>query len=367
MAFYLRLIFWLIFDFIFPKELRIDSGRFDPKLMRSKLLRINYSSRKSSKIVRFFYRYLMKIKNLIKIKNLVLKYKLFSYLYCHLEDNYSRKKIIRLLNGYILGFRYSKSSLNNNLYWKKRENVKNLIVKNENIKTGTWNLNLFNLNKIKCQISLFSQSIYILNIFILEQYCYKQKEAVCIKEGDYVLDAGGCWGDTALYFANKVGNLGKVYSFEFSAKNLSIFKRNLSLNPKLDKIIEIIELPLWSSSNNYFFIYESGPNSQISLKPMKKVTSKIKTITIDDFIKFNNIKKLDFIKMDIEGAELNALPGAREVIIKFKPKLAISIYHNIEHFFKIPNFIKSLNLKYKFYLDHFSIHIDETVLFAKVD
>ena len=308
----------------------------------------------------------MKIKNLIKIKSIILKCKHFSYLYYLLEDNYSRKKIIELLSGHILGFRYCKSSLNNKFYWKMRENIKNLIIPNENINAGTWNLDLFDLNKIEIPTRLFSQSIYIQNTFMLEQYCYKQDKGVNINEGDFILDLGGCWGDTALYFADKVGKLGKVYSFEFNAKNLSIFKRNLSLNPKLDKIIEIIELPLWSSSNNYLYIYEEGPNSQISLKPMKNASKTIKTITIDDFLRFNNIKKIDFIKMDIEGAELNALIGAKQVLIKYKPKLAISIYHNIEHFSKIPNFINSLDLNYKFYLDHFTTHKDETILFAKV-
>ena len=70
--------------------------------------------------------------------------------------------------------------------------------------------------------------------------------------------------------------------------------------------------------------------------------------------------------MDIEGAELNALIGAKEVINKFKPKLAISIYHDIYDFFKIPEFIESLKLNYKFYLDHFTPFRYETVLFAKV-
>lgn len=366
MNFFFRLIFKLILDFFFPKELRIDCDKFDTQLLRSKI-RIKYSSSKLSKIVKFFYRYLIKIKNLLNIKNLILKSKQISYLYYILEDNYSKKKIIELLSGYILGFRYVRLSLNNNLYWKIRENINNLTIKDENIRIGTWNLKLFNLYKIKIPISLFSQSLDVLNTFLLEQYCYKQNEIVCIKAGDYVLDAGGCWGDTALYFANKVGNLGKVYSFEFVVKNLSIFKRNLNLNPKLHKIIEIIELPIWKSSNNYLNIIENGPNSKISLKPMKNTSIKIKTITIDDYIRFNNIKKIDFIKMDIEGAELNALIGAKQVLNKYKPKLAISIYHNFEHFFKIPNFIKSLNLNYKFYLDHFTTHNEETILFAKVD
>ena len=102
-------------------------------------------------------------------------------------------------------------------------------------------------------------------------------------------------------------------------------------------------------------------------KHIKNFTAKIKTISIDDFFEQYNLTKVDFIKMDIEGAELDALIGAKNTLIKCKPKLAISIYHNIIHFFEIPKFINSLKLNYKFYMDHFTTHGEETVLFAIVD
>lgn len=76
------------------------------------------------------------------------------------------------------------------------------------------------------------------------------------------------------------------------------------------------------------------------------------------------IEKIDFIKMDIESAELFALKGAIKTINAFKPKPAIAIYHSLDDFINIPEFINSLNLDYKFYLGHNSIHIEETVLFA---
>ena len=68
--------------------------------------------------------------------------------------------------------------------------------------------------------------------------------------------------------------------------------------------------------------------------------------------------------MDIEGAELNALKGAEETIRRFKPKLAITVYHSLNDFWEIPEWLESLGLGYKFYLRHFTIHAEETVLFA---
>jgi hypothetical protein len=60
-------------------------------------------------------------------------------------------------------------------------------------------------------------------------------------------------------------------------------------------------------------------------------------------------------------------PGAIVTIKKFKPKLAISLYHSIDDFITIPNFINSLNLGYKFYLGHYTIYAQETILFAEME
>lgn len=69
----------------------------------------------------------------------------------------------------------------------------------------------------------------------------------------------------------------------------------------------------------------------------------------------------------IEGAELEALKGASEVIVKDKPKLAISIYHKKEDLITIPQFIKSLVPEYKFYLKLHKCMTIDAVLYAIVD
>ena len=83
--------------------------------------------------------------------------------------------------------------------------------------------------------------------------------------------------------------------------------------------------------------------------------------------KEKKISKVDFIKMDIEGAEINALNGARKTIQKFRPKLAIAVYHSIKEHYTIPQLIKEIEPGYRLYLDHFTIHEEETVLFAEYD
>lgn len=95
----------------------------------------------------------------------------------------------------------------------------------------------------------------------------------------------------------------------------------------------------------------------------------VSTLSIDAFVDQEKLDKLDLIKMDIECAELPSLRGAVNAIRRFKPKLAISVYHNPRDLIEIPFFIRSLNekfgLNYKMFLDHFTIHGEETVLFCR--
>ena len=86
-----------------------------------------------------------------------------------------------------------------------------------------------------------------------------------------------------------------------------------------------------------------------------------------------DVRKLDtilsdenvtFIKMDIDGAELDALKGAKAIIQKNKPKLAISIYHKPEDIIEIPLLLHEILPEYKFYIRHYSIYSVETVLYA---
>lgn len=68
--------------------------------------------------------------------------------------------------------------------------------------------------------------------------------------------------------------------------------------------------------------------------------------------------------MDIEGAELQGLKGAKNIIVKNRPKLAICIYHKPEDILEIPLYLQSIVPDYKFYIRYYSNHDIETVLYA---
>jgi len=180
------------------------------------------------------------------------------------------------------------------------------------------------------------------------------------------VDAKGCYGDTALYFAYKAGPSGKVASFEFLPVNVSIFRRNMELNPSLASRIQLHENPVWSSSGDELFVRGNGPGTTVGLVAKSPNATRVETLKIDDLVTRGDYSRIDFIKMDIEGAELEALKGSEGVLRQFKPKLAITVYHNFQDFWTIPQYLDGLGLGYRFYLRHFTIHAEETVLFAEV-
>ena len=289
--------------------------------------------------------------------------------YSHMEDHDSRSILIDILVYRMLGFRKVKLPLSQEGYWfKTRAFVHSLIKESRTIQISMngWILNCFRLNQIGFPIALFSTPDGILITFILRQYEYQRKRpGVLAQRGDYVIDAGGGWGDTALYFAHQVDSDGKVYTFEFIPSNIKIIKQNLELNPGLMSRIDIVPHPLWEQPGVTLFSNDNGPGSTVRETPRDMSDLRISTLSIDDFVKRNRIPKVDFIKMDIEGAELSALRGAVETLKTSKPKLAIAVYHDVNDLVQIPKFLSELNLGYRFHLNHYTIHSEETVLFAE--
>lgn len=347
--FYLRFVIKFISD-LFPI----------PIFNRTKI--IYKKKHPSTVIIKRYYRF----KNIFRILG---KLRFFSLIYNLLEDQYSKNLFIRLLSGRVFGFPNIFVSPNTNISWKYRKSFfEKLYDSNQTLKVGKYTLKLFDLKSIGFPIKLYNVNPGIVFSFLLEQYRYNHNKIIEVQKEDIVIDAGGGWGDTALYFASKTGNFGKVFSFEFLERNVKIFNENLNLNPNLKEIIEIINNPIWKDSNREINYYEDGVSGVVFFNnnKKKKLSQKLITISIDDFVKEKNLTKIDFIKMDIEGAEVAALLGAKETLIKYRPKIAISVYHDIDHYYKIPYYINSLNLNYKFYLDHFSINRAETILFGIV-
>ncbi len=178
-----------------------------------------------------------------------------------------------------------------------------------------------------------------------------------------------------MYFADRSSQQGKVFCFEINPDNLAILERNLALNRHLADRVIVERKALWEKSGQTLgfkpygpgtSLFNSGPSGPVSLLQSDESGSvKVSTISIDDFVQERGIKKVDYIKMDIEGSELAALHGAEKTLRRFRPRLAIALYHREDDFIAIPSYLNELDLQYEFFLQHFTIHREETVLFAR--
>jgi len=287
--------------------------------------------------------------------------------YYSLRDDHSKQLLIDLLRFRVLGAQHVRLPSNNDEYWGKYSSVdKRFMIERHTIKTwNNWYLNRYRLQGIDGPLDFHAHPLSILNTFLLEQYTYKKGyRVVQVEPGDVVIDGGSCWGDAALYFAEKTGARGKVYCFEFVPHNLEILQENLSLNQHLSDRIEIVPKALWDKSRKRVSYCPRGPSTWLESKK-RQDSLQVSTLSIDDFVKQKGIAKVDYIKMDIEGSELKALQGAEGTIRTYRPKLAIALYHRADDLFVIPRYLNNLGLGYEFFLDHFTIHHWETVLFAR--
>ncbi|GGB08626.1 FkbM family methyltransferase [Puia dinghuensis] len=290
-------------------------------------------------------------------------------LYNFLTDEGSKVLLLQLIAFRILGFTKVKLPLNTPDFWNGIKEMEDLADNKRYVETKfiKWHLPFIDLHKKGIPVQLHLLPIGVYTDFFLKQYEFK-RGATTIKaeKGDYVIDAGGCWGDTALYFANEVGEEGKVFTFEFIPSNLNILNTNLALNPDLQERINLIDRPVWEVTNETMYYTDNGPGSAVFMEEKQPFDGKASSLSIDDLVTEYSIPKIDLIKMDIEGAEPYALKGALNTIKKFKPKLAIAIYHSMEDFVNIPKFIHELGLGYELHLAHCSIHQEESILFAEI-
>ena len=188
-------------------------------------------------------------------------------------------------------------------------------------------------------------------------YCEKTQylDVFAPSENEIVVDAGCYDGATALRFLEwGKGKVKHIYSFEFDPLNAVKCEENLK--PYADKIT-LIKKGTWDKDEAVYTLAEGGVGSGVR----SKGNVRAELTAIDNVVKDEPVT---FIKMDVEGAELKSLIGAKNTIIKNHPRLAICIYHKPEDICEIPEYILSLVPEYKFYLRHYCSHHWETILYA---
>lgn len=236
-----------------------------------------------------------------------------------------------------------------------------------------------------------------LDSFIHKGYWYhgKNREKIqmdnfrkVISEGDTVFELGAHIGYISVYFSQLVGEKGNVVVFEPGVNNLPYVRFNLGHAPF--KNVQLVEKAVSDQNGTATFYLEHLTGQSNSLvkdyRVSKKIESKafveldkkevqVETIRIDDFVKQQNISKLDFIKIDIEGAEYLAIKGMPDTLATLKPVMMIEVTENHEALYNllrekgyvfVDEFFKKVEDKKAFYGNLFCVHASNQAMISKL-
>ncbi len=167
-----------------------------------------------------------------------------------------------------------------------------------------------------------------------------------------IIEGGVFDGNNTREFLKLLPGDGFIYGFDplyNSLNNRVIFKDSSR--------VRIYPLALWYHRDKLVFkASKDNPEGSQIVTGIggDKETKEVGAISIDEFIKENKIKKIDFIKLDVEGAELQILKGAKITLKRDRPQLAVAIYHKKEDLFKIPIFLIRTLKDYKYRISNYS-------------
>ena len=171
------------------------------------------------------------------------------------------------------------------------------------------------------------------------------------------IDAGCYDLETSLKLKKYCNQVKKIYAFEPDPDNYMICEKKRTQYAYEE--VELLPYGTWSGKGTLHF-GQGGSGSSVN----ENGTIEVSVVPIDAVV--DPADRITMIKMDVEGAELESLKGARKTIQRDKPKLAICIYHKPEDMTEIPLYIKELVPEYKLYVRHHSNTDNETVLYAVV-
>lgn len=191
---------------------------------------------------------------------------------------------------------------------------------------------------------------------IVSQKQYFPSDIFSLNDRECFVDGGVYDGETIVDFIRATDNkFDYIYGFEPDIQTYNKLTKRIGYK-------ECNRLKLFNSglySKNGETSFDSHGNSASCISETGKDT--ISLVRLDDVV---GEYKPTYIKLDIEGAEEDALYGMKDTITKYHPKLAISIYHKAADLWELPLLIHSLSASYNIYIRHYSNGLHETVCYA---
>jgi FkbM family methyltransferase len=143
--------------------------------------------------------------------------------------------------------------------------------------------------------------------------------------GEVAIDVGTNIGEVLLNFARQVGPQGQVFGMEINPRTYQRCLRNIALNPFRN--VELCDVGLGRQEGELFLSRPDQRNSgadRVVSDPASQGT-RVKLTTLDKFVKERGLARLDVVKIDVEGFEMNVLQGAEASLRRFHPRLFIEL------------------------------------------
>ncbi len=186
---------------------------------------------------------------------------------------------------------------------------------------------------------------------------YFDQEIVSLSKNEVFLDCGAFIGDTVEDFVKVTdGQYQKIICFEPNPENAALLKDSVKRNQINNLIIYQNGLSDKKQTLHFGGTSEGGRISETG-----DITIECDTI---DNLCYENEPCVTYIKMDIEGSEYYALLGAKKIIARDHPKLAICVYHKKDDFYTLTTLIKQLYDGYRLYFRQYELSGEETVCYA---
>lgn len=189
-----------------------------------------------------------------------------------------------------------------------------------------------------------------------------QHPAALPAPGDVVIDAGLFDSTVLRRFALAVGPRGHVYGFEPEPANFASVRQTLTQYGDPGNVT-LVQKGLYSSRSS-MLISDEGPSGTLLAANDGGAASPCEVVDVDSFAEEYGLARLDLLKMDIEGAELDALRGAAASLRRWRPKLHICSYHHIDDIVDIPRLIHEIVPEYRFYFTAHVPYLNEYVYYA---
>lgn len=165
---------------------------------------------------------------------------------------------------------------------------------------------------------------------------------VKIRQGDIVIDAGSCEGFFVRYALDR--GAGKIVAFEPHPRLSEGLRQTYETEIGRGRV-EIV--PFAISNVNCESNLDDGREFVCEASINVKGKNRIEVVTLDSFLMASGLERIDFVKMDIEGQEMNAVRGMFGILKRFKPRLAIAVYHGYDNARQVKELILAACSDYK--------------------